>query len=216
MATEFLLQDELDMLKKNKNLVKDKKEEDAFDLNTTPKSFAIEEKVETVEEEVFDPNTVPKDFATRDKTQEILDLRQKIGHLCTMIEINEVPKSLIDMLLHSLSPYQALEFDEDFNIRDELVIMMKMVKAVRNEVIDPAGRVKEGTTIQEVKSVLDSSLKLSSELNKVNKDLINQERMQAVEASFMEVVATFPKENQIEYIALLERRMKTKKELQKS
>lgn len=166
-------------------------------------------------EEVFDPNNVPTEFSYRDSHEELTQLRNDVHRVCAALDSGDMAEGLVEVLNHSLSPYQEVSFDEAFNIRDELITQMKMVKAVRKELLDPNGSIKKGTTTSEVKSILDASMRLANQLNVVNKDLINQERMQAVESAFMDVLNTFPQALQLEYVGHLEKRMKALKELQK-
>ncbi len=164
----------------------------------------------------FDPNSIPDDFEFRQERSGHLVVHHKVDELVTLIELGEVPKDALNRLSQALSPYVQPEYDEDFNVRDELIIQMKMVKAVRMSILDSSGKLKRETTVTEVKSVLDASMRLSDMLNKVNRDLINQERLQAVEAAFMDVVGEFEQDRQLEFVKVLERRMKAQKALQKA
>lgn len=166
-------------------------------------------------EAIFDPNEIPDNFQPRYGSAEAVGLHSQVDNIISLLDIDGLPYDARTRLLYALEPYREVTLDEDFNVKEELVMMMTMVKSVRNSILNPNGQLKRETTVPEVKSVLDASMKLSDMINKVNKDLINQERIQAVEASFMDVVNEFPKDQQLQYIKMLERRMKVQKTLQK-
>jgi len=165
--------------------------------------------------EQFDPNIVSKDFRIRDKAKESQELRNSVSELVTLLDLGGVPNDIIKLLSTALDRHSEIDFDEDFNVREELVTQMKLVRAIRNSLLESNGRLKEDTTVSEVKSVLDASIRLSEMLNKVNKDLINHERLQAVEAAFMETISGFDKEIQLECVKNLEKRLKEQKALVK-
>ena len=171
----------------------------------SPAIIDLENDDVTIGSPEFDPSKLPDTFHVRDRQSEFMLTHSKVDSIVSLLELNEVPEDAVTRLIHALTPYQETNFDEDYSLRSELVIQMQLVKSVRMSILDGAGRVKKDTTVQEVKSVLDSSMKLADMLNKVNKDLVNHERLQAVEAAFMDVV-----------VQILERRMKAQKALQQS
>lgn len=165
--------------------------------------------------EPFNPNSVPSNFLQRDKLSELNLLRHQVSEMATLIDIGDMPADLLNILSNALEPHREIDFDEEFNVRDELVTQMKLVRSIRISLLKPGGALKDDTTVTEVKSVLDASMRLSDMLNKVNKDLVNQERIRAVEAAFMDVIGDMDKAVQIAYVESLEKRMKAQKALEK-
>ena len=189
--------------------------------------MALGNKNETVPEETeaekgkgssneFDPNAIPNSFQKRDVRSEAMELHGQVDHIISLLDIDGLPHDALNRLLNALEPYRQVKLDEDFDVKEELVMMMALVKSVRGSILQSNGQLKRETSVTEVKSVLDASMKLSDMINKVNKDLITQERIQCVEASFMDVVTEFPQAQQLAYIKSLERRMQVQKSLVKN
>ena len=157
--------------------------------------------------------SIPKDFPIRDKSEEQLIVRRKVMELITLLELDEVPHDLLPSLADAVSVVAPDNFDEEFDLREELSTQLKMVRAVRNSILNSAGQIREDTTVSEVKSVLDASMKLAQMLTKANKEIVNIERIQAVEAAFLETIADLDEARQKEFVAILEKRMKAQKAL---
>jgi len=161
----------------------------------------------------FDPHNIPDNFEVRDKTEEVNVIRNKTLEMITLVSLGEVPMDLMLLLSDEISIHAPVNLDEEFNLRDEMATQLQMVRAVRSSILNAQGGVRETTTVGEVKSVLDASMKLSQMLTKANKEIINIERIQAVEAAFLEVVSGFKEDEQKEFVEVLERRMKAQKAL---
>ena len=163
----------------------------------------------------FDPHNLPKDFQKRSFTEESFILRKKVSELITLLELGEVPRDLIEKLNDAVKVYvtSGEDFDSEFNLREELATQLRMVRAVRSSILNANGHVKEDTTVSEVKSVLDASMRLAQILSKANKEIVNIERLQAVEAAFLEVISSFDDDRQKEFVEVLEKRMKAQKAL---
>ena len=145
----------------------------------------------------------------------MLATNEKVFDVITLLDMGEIAPDTLKMLQFAVDNTREIDFGEDYDLREELVVQMRLVQAVRTSILDSRGRIRDDTTVTEVKSVLDASRSLADMLNKVNKDLVNQERIQAVEASFMTTIEGMPKQQQIIYIEELERRMKIQEVLAK-
>jgi hypothetical protein len=87
------------------------------------------------------------------------------------------------------------------------------VQAVRGSILTSNNQIARDTTVTEVKAVLDASMRLTTLLTKSNKEIINMDRIKAVEAAFLEVISGMDTEVQKSYVDTLESRMKLMKEL---
>lgn len=155
-------------------------------------------------------------FVHRDKAREAYDVRIKVYEVITLLEIGEVDAPTIELLAGAVDSVREVSFDENFDVREELKTQMRLVQAARAAVLTAGGKIADGTTVQEVKSVLDSSMRLIGLLSKTNKEMITMERIQAVEASFLEAVTELPMEQQKKFVDTLERRMRVQAELRKT
>ena len=160
-----------------------------------------------------DPNEIPQEFAVRNFEAEQTVIRRKVAEVVSLIELGEVDSKSIARVVSVVEKYQDIDFDEEYDMRDELHTMMKMVRAVRESILTHDHQIASSTTVTEVKSVLDASMRLVQLLTKSNKEIINMDRIRAVEAAFLEVISEMPTEQQKRYVDHLEHRMKLMKEL---
>ena len=161
-------------------------------------------------------NSISPNFAKRAIDKSINLTTHKVNEVMTLIDLGEVNQTSIDNLAHLLDGHRTIDFDEEYDVRDELHVMMRMVQAVRASVLTSDNRITQDTTVTEVKAVLDASMRLTQLLTKSNKEIINMDRIRAVEACFLEVIGDMPTEKQKEYVDILEKRMKLAKELANS
>lgn len=163
-----------------------------------------------------DPTKLPTDFVPRNKSEELLRIRAKVDEVKSLINFGDVTDSGMRALREAIERKLPAEFDEDFDMRNELQMQMQLVKSVRSHILNEEGSIKSTASVSEVKSVIDASMKLADALNKLNKDLINQERIQAIEASFMQIAQeTMTEEDQKRMLELLERKLKAQAVLHK-
>lgn len=161
------------------------------------------------------PPEIPSEFTRRDFTSEKALVRHKVGEVITLIELGEVDSGTLEQLGVVVDNHRKVIFDEEYDMRDELHTMMQMVQAVRSSILTSDNRIARDTTVQEVKAVLDASMRLTQLLNKSNKEIINMDRIRAIEAAFLEVIGDLPEDKQKQYVDNLEHRMKLSKELTK-
>jgi len=140
-------------------------------------------------------------------------IQYKVGEVMTLIELGEVDSAMLERLGMVVDNHRKVNFDEDYDVRDELHVMMQMVQAVRSSVLTSDNRIARDTTVVEIKAILDTSMRLTALLSKSNKEIINMDRIKAVEAAFLSVINDLPTEIQKEYVENLEHRMKLMKEL---
>ena len=164
-------------------------------------------------EPVVDDYGIPRDFNTRNFSNDQALTRHKVSEMITLIDLGEVDSKSIEQLTNVCNKYKNVDFDEEFDVRDELSTMMKMVHAVRSSIMTPDNQIARDTSISEVKAVIDASVRLATLLTKSNKELINMDRIKAVESSFLQVIGGMPTEVQKQYVENLENRMKLLKEL---
>lgn len=158
-------------------------------------------------------NSISPNFAKRAIDKSINLTTYKVNEVMTLIDLGEVNQTSIDNLANVLDGHRTIDFDEEYDIRDELHTMMKMVQAMRASVLTQDNRITQDTTITEVKAVIDSSLRLATMLTKANREIINTDRIKAIESCFLSVIGDMPTEKQKEYVDILEKRMKLAKEL---
>ncbi len=99
------------------------------------------------------------------------------------------------------------DYDETFDMKREIGIQMNMIKGLRHSVFKPNGRLEPGVEFKDAKYVLESSNKMISVLMNHQKQLINVERMQAVEASVIDVLDTMPPEHKSLFLEKLKEKL---------
>lgn len=162
------------------------------------------------------PGQIGTSFQKRDKLPPQIAARIKAYEVITLIGLGEIDSETMNNLAIAVDNSREVNIeDEDFSVRDELIIQMKIVKAVRSTILSPSGQLNKNTTINEVKSIMSSSMALLKEIKEANKDLLSMDRIKAMETSFLETVQRFPEPEQKEFVNLLERRMKAQEALKK-
>jgi len=94
-------------------------------------------------------------------------------------------RKLLDVLPAQES---AQEFGADFDMSAELSNQLNALQAVRNKIFSVDGRLADGQTIKDAKDFMSSSSALLQLLHKSKAELINIERLQAVEEATIETI----------------------------
>ena len=96
-------------------------------------------------------------------------------------------------------------YGADFDLAEEINSQIKVVRALRAKILGEDGSLNEGINAREAKELIASGTTMVSTLMKHHKDIVNQDRLMAVEAATIEAVKTLPPENQEAFFETLER-----------
>lgn len=164
------------------------------------------------DEETAHPGAVGTTFK-RHEIAPAIAARLKVYEVMTLLETGDIDEDTLRNLILCVDNHRPFSMDDAFNIKEELQTQMQIVRSVRSTILSPSGQLNKNTTVSEVKAVMDSSMRLTTAIQAAQKEITNMERIQAVEAAFLEVIAEFPEEQQKLYVQRLEHRMKLQKEL---
>ena len=97
------------------------------------------------------------------------------------------------------------EYGADFDLVQEMNDQIRVVRALRNKVIDPeTGAIKGDHSARDAKELIGSSNTMLASLMKFHDKIVNQDRVRAIEHATIEVVKTLPKESQEKFFEALE------------
>lgn len=121
--------------------------------------------------------------------------------------INEIPERYLRVLFEKL-PDEVVsqpneEVNERFSIREELSTQMALVKGLRTTIFDSRGNLRPDYDLDDAKQVLTASKDLIKIIHTSQKDLVNQERIQAIELAFTDAIMEFPEEQREMYLEKL-------------
>jgi len=101
---------------------------------------------------------------------------------CEAITSNNIPeyelRNLFEILPASLD---GQVFDADFSMAEEVTMQLTVLKAVRDKVISHEGKLVSGQTVKDAKDLIQSSASLLQLLQKLRNEIINSDRLKAVE-----------------------------------
>lgn len=120
--------------------------------------------------------------------------------------IEFVPENYLKLIADKL-PEEILEpeaIDEKFSVRDELALQMTLVRGLRTTIFDKSGKLRDGYDLDDAKQVLTASKELIKIIQTSQKELINQDRIQAIELAFTDTIMEMPEENREGYLQKLE------------
>jgi len=83
-------------------------------------------------------------------------------------------------------------YGADFDLTNEINIQLKTVKALRQAILTEDGQIRDGMTTKDVTELNRVSTNLTNLLMKHHKEVVNMERMRAIEESVLSVVMTWP------------------------
>lgn len=110
-------------------------------------------------------------------------------------------------ILREHIPDVGEEYGANFDLKAEVAQQIRSVRAMRNQVMDSAGRVNEGMQPRDVKELVTASTTLLKMLVNVHEQVINFDRMKAVEDATVEAIKTLPQEAQNAFFEELDRRL---------
>lgn len=96
------------------------------------------------------------------------------------------------------------EYGADFDLTSEINQQIRLVRAMRSKVLGENGHLKNEIPVREARETITSSNAMIQQLMKHHKDVMNMERMRAVETATIEAVKTLPDEQQAEFFGRLE------------
>jgi len=105
------------------------------------------------------------------------------------IKRDAIPEYELVKILDVL-PIQAdtQEFDSEFDLSQELTNQLKALQSIRDRIFSSDGRIKEGSSVKEAKDFMSSSGSLLQMLQKSRSELINIDRMQAIEEATIDTM----------------------------
>jgi len=83
-------------------------------------------------------------------------------------------------------------YGADFDLTNEINTQLKTVKALRQAILTEDGQIRDGMTTKDVTELNRVSTNLTNLLMKHHKEVVNMERMRAIEESVLSVVMTWP------------------------
>lgn len=96
-------------------------------------------------------------------------------------------------------------YGADFNLSDEVNSQIRVVRSLRNMIMDQeTGAIKEGHSARDAKELISSSNTMLASLMKFHDKIINQDRIRAVEQATIEAVKDLPQESQDRFFDRLE------------
>ena len=96
------------------------------------------------------------------------------------------------------------EYGADFDLSKVINDQIRMIEAIKRKVTNSNGSIKDDVSVKEARELITSSSSVIQQLMKHQKDLININRQQALEASVIKAVKTLPQDAQTEFFNTLE------------
>lgn len=127
--------------------------------------------------------------------------RDSTMELIALLHNRELSHELVKMLCEALpiEDIQEGDYNEGFNLRDELSCQIKVVRGLRREIFYPNGALRANYGVDDASRVLNASRDLLRLLQTQHDELVNYERIQAIETSFLDVVSEMPISDQEKY-----------------
>jgi len=101
----------------------------------------------------------------------------------------------------------TVTYGADFDLAAEVEAQIVAVRAMRDSVILPGGRVKAGTPSRELKEVVTASNTLLQTLMKTHERVLNFDRQRALEAATVAAVEGLPEEARATFFDALEQEL---------
>lgn len=98
---------------------------------------------------------------------------------------------------------EGQQFDANFDLSQEITSQLQALKAIRDKIFSSDGRIKDGQTVRDAKDFMASSAQLLQVLQKSRAELINTERLQAVEEATIEAIRGLDDEVINEFLNIL-------------
>ncbi|HCE1582935.1 TPA: hypothetical protein NGR52_004176 [Vibrio parahaemolyticus] len=127
-------------------------------------------------------------------------------HYLKVVEgIAEIPENYQRVLYEKLPDAITVqeEIDETFSIREELSTQMTLVRGLRKSIFDSKGNLRPDYDLDDAKQVLTASKDLIKVIQGSQKELVNQERIQAIELAFTDAIMEFPEDKREFYLEKL-------------
>lgn len=99
------------------------------------------------------------------------------------------------------------DYGADFDLKGEVAQQIRSVRAMRSQVMDPSGRINAGMLPRDVKELVTASTTLLKTLITVHEQVINFDRMKAVEDATVEAIKTLSGRAQKAFFEELDRRL---------
>lgn len=107
----------------------------------------------------------------------------------TAIKDELIPSYELRKILDVLPAQESVQgFDANFDMGKEITNQLQALQAVRNKIFSSDGRIKEGQTVKDAKDFMASSASLLQLLQKSKSELINLERLQAIEEAVIDAL----------------------------
>jgi len=101
----------------------------------------------------------------------------------------------------------SVTYGADFDLVAEVEAQILAVRAMRDSVILPGGRVKNGVPARELKEVVTASNTLLQTLMKTHERVLNYDRQRALEAATVAAVEGLPEEAKQAFFSALEKEL---------
>lgn len=147
------------------------------------------------------------DFIIHDKedTHNFYDTELYQHYVKVLEGIDDIPINYLQAIYEKL-PEELIEtenFDEKFSLREELNIQMTLVRGLRKAIFNAKGEIRQGYDLDDAKQVLTASKDLVRILQTSQRELVNQDRMQAIELAFTDTIMELPQELRESYVEKL-------------
>ncbi len=97
-------------------------------------------------------------------------------------------------------------YTANFDLMQELDTQLKTVRALRNAILTETNELREGMTTKDVMELNRTSTNLTNLLMKHHKDVVNMDRLRAVEEAVLSVIMTWPEaEEREKFVAAMEK-----------
>jgi len=124
------------------------------------------------------------------------------------IENNFIPEYEIRKILDVLPVQQESQnFDANFDLSHEISTQLVALKSIRNKIFASDGQIKEGQTVRDAKDFMASSSQLLQMLQKSRAELINTERLQAIEEATIECIKELDEDAVKDFLANLKEKL---------
>ena len=101
---------------------------------------------------------------------------------------------------------QVVEYDASFDLSEEVGAQVMAVRAIRDEVFRD-GKIRGEVTLREAKEVIASGSALLTTLSKHHADIVNMDRLRALEGSVIEALQEQDEDFKEKVMALLEEKL---------
>ena len=146
------------------------------------------------------PETQLQDFGQEDPNSfldEPVDTVVAFRDRLTSVQIHR----LLPLLAILPAPEAPQIYGADFDVADEVNNQILAVRAMRESIME-GGRIKENIAVREVKEVIAASSTMLAALMKFHKEIINLDRMRAIDKGTIKVLKEMGHEE--EFLGMLE------------